>query len=64
MDQITIQTIIEGGILITLIFLGGRLIGVLKGAADSLDDINETLKSINKTVGGGNNPPDHPPPTG
>lgn len=62
MDQITIQTIIEGGILITLIFLGGRLIGVLKGSANSLDEISDSLKSIDsKTSDGGNDPKHHPP---
>lgn len=30
MEQVTVQTIIEGGILITLIYIGGVLVKILK----------------------------------
>lgn len=62
MDQLTFETIILGGILITLIFLGGKLIGKIQGIIDSLDDINKSIQELNRTVSGGNVPP--PPPPG
>ncbi len=43
MDNITTQTIIEGGILITLIFIAGVLVKILR-----------TVISIDNTVKGGN----------
>ena len=45
MDNLTFQTIIEGGILITLVYLGTRLIGVLQGIATSLNNIANSLNS-------------------
>ena len=42
MDNITTQTIIEGGILITLVFIGGVLVRILR-----------TAISIDSTVKGG-----------
>ena len=60
MDQVTIQTIIEGGILIVLVYLGTRLIAVLeningqlKQISGSLDEIDDSLDDINDTVKGG-----------
>lgn len=63
MDQLTFQTIIDGGILVTLIFLGGVLIGKIQGVINSLNNINGTLNDLDKTVGGGDKPKDPPPNT-
>jgi hypothetical protein len=57
MDQLTFQTIIEGGILVTLIFLGSALIGKIQGIINSIDQLNDTVK------GGSKPPPPPPPPT-
>lgn len=63
MDQVTIQTIIEGGILITLIFLGDKLIGVLRSVANSLNNIDTSTREIaNNTSTGGSDPKKTPPP--
>jgi hypothetical protein len=56
MDQVTFQTIIEGGILVTLIFLGITLIGKVQGIINSIDQLNDTVR-------GGSKPPPPPPPT-
>jgi hypothetical protein len=56
MDNVTFQTIIEGGILFTLIFLGSMLIRKVQGIINSIDELNDTVK-------GGNKPPPPPPPT-
>ncbi|MEP6683415.1 MAG: hypothetical protein ABJA35_09150 [Parafilimonas sp.] len=56
MDNVTFQTIIEGGILFTLIFLGTMLIGKLQGIINSINEFNDTVK-------GGTKPPPPPPPS-
>lgn len=56
MDNVTFQTIIEGGILLTLIFLGGILIAKVQGIVNSIDQLNNTVK-------GGTKPPPPPPPS-
>lgn len=54
MDQLTFQTIIEGGILITLVFFGTKLIAVLQGIATSLNNIDGSVRSLDaKTAPGG-----------
>ncbi|HRI19817.1 MAG TPA: hypothetical protein PLA68_02635 [Panacibacter sp.] len=63
MDNVTVQTIIEGGIIIILIYIGGvlsRIFKVLQSDKAELDRIRKEVEEIRKdtdlladTVGGG-----------
>lgn len=54
MDQVTIQTILEGLILIILIFIGGVLVKILRVVTKTGNDVDAIARD---TVKNGSGPP-------